>query len=751
MRHFSSAICRVFLLSLILNPIGWALAQGLSAPTLQAFPAEGHTVTLQWTDSEGYRTNRIYRKSGSFDWTEIAETGQASSYWDRTTVAGVTYTYRVQAVTQDGRFTYSNEAFATTAGPTLQPPSTAPTFNADVAFNNVRLRWLPLEGVTGYQIEELYIGVPWHELVTVDANTSEHIITGLKPGSTYMFRIRGFNHVGFSPYSYVTVTAPYDPNIIPPAPTMYYASPFSDTSTTIQWSFVPQAWGYIVEYKTGASGWIQVTNVSGDVTFTRHENLSPSTEYTYRVRAYNGAGESAYSAEATTSTYPPPPSSPQLRGLPVSYKEIELRWTDVLTNCCTTPGYIGYRLEAWNGNAWSDLYFAGVDDTNYFISGLQPSTEYTYRIVALHPLASVWSTNTVRTMDPPPIPPPTAPVFYADPYSPSAVQLKWLDVYLETEYRIERENFPGAGAWQQIAIVPANTTSYRDIDLQPGTTYVYRIRAANSYGTSDYSLEAAATTPLPPEFPVVQAGPISSTAVSLWVRPAEGAVSYQLQRLNRSGEWDVLYETNTAPFRFEDTGLTPSTPYTYRVAARQDDRAPVWAYSAQVTTQTWPLEFSATGRALSPTSIELSWPPLPYAEHIYIRQLTNGVWAFQSIELDGTATNYVVARLAPNTTYTYRVYGGYSMGIRSPEAEVTITTPGSISGDIVITSIAPADAGAAFRLRLTGSTGQKFKVQSTSDFQSWTDRTDPLTLTADMEVSVPSIGNAAFYRTIKLD
>jgi hypothetical protein len=196
--------------------------------------------------------------------------------------------------------------------------------------------------------------------------------------------------------------------------------------------------------------------------------------------------------------------------------------------------------------------------------------------------------------------------------------------------------------------------------------------------------------------------------------------------------------------------LTPSTPYTYRVAARQDGRAPAWAYSAEVTTQTFPLQFSASGRALSPGSIELSWPALPYAEHIYILPLTNGVWVWPPIELDGTATNYVIAGLTPNTTYTYQVYGYYSIGTRTPEVQVAITTPGSISGDIVITSILPA-AGTNFRLRLTGSTGQRFKVQSTGDFQSWTDRTEPLALTADMDVLVPSVGNAAFYRTIKVD
>ena len=152
-----------------------------------------------------------------------------------------------------------------------------------------------------------------------------------------------------------------------------------------------------------------------------------------------------------------------------------------------------------------------------------------------------------------------------------------------TEYRIERENYPGGGVWQQIAVVPGDTTSYRDVGLNPGTTYVYRIRAANPYGATDYSLEAAATTPLLPGFPSLEGAAISSTAVILTGGPAAGALYYQLQRFDRNGEWEVLYETNSAPFRFEDTGLMPHASYTYRVAARMDSRAPVWAYSPEVS------------------------------------------------------------------------------------------------------------------------------------------------------------------------
>ena len=318
---------------------------------------------------------------------------------------------------------------------------------------------------------------------------------------------------------------------------------------------------------------MEITNITpGTISYTVHENLLPSTKYFYRIRAYNNAGISGYSTESSATTYTSPPSSsPELRGIPVSYKEIDLRWTDVLTSSTTVNGFIGYRLESWTNNAWTEFAFAGVDDTNHFVDDLQPSTEYTFRIVALHPLASVRSTNTVRTMDPPPIPPPAAPTFFAEPHTSTSIELKWFDIHLETEYRIERENFPGGGVWQQIATLPTGATTYIDTDLQPATLYVFRIRAANSYGTSPYSDEAAAITRT------------------------------------------------------------------------------------------------------------------------------------------------------------------------------------SISGDIVIRAITRADTGANYRLRLAGSTGQKFKVQSTANFNSWIDRTGPLTLTSDMEVDVPSIGNSLFYRTIRVD
>ncbi len=90
--------------------------------------------------------------------------------------------------------------------------------------------------------------------------------------------------------------------------------------------------------------------------------------------------------------------------------------------------------------------------------------------------------------------------------SDSAIALAWNDVADEWGYRIERLD----GAWQEIASVAADTTSYTDGGLQAATTYAYRVSAYNGAGSSGYSEEASATTAAGP--------PISLTASTYKVK-----------------------------------------------------------------------------------------------------------------------------------------------------------------------------------------------------------------------------------------
>lgn len=51
------------------------------------------------------------------------------------------------------------------------------------------------------------------------------------------------------------------------------------------------------------------------------------------------------------------------------------------------------------------------------------------------------------------------------------------------------------GSWKRIGIVGANTTSYVDNTALANQTYIYRVKAINNVGSSDYSNEAWITAP----------------------------------------------------------------------------------------------------------------------------------------------------------------------------------------------------------------------------------------------------------------
>jgi len=75
----------------------------------------------------------------------------------------------------------------------------------------------------------------------------------------------------------------------------------------------------------------------------------------------------------------------------------------------------------------------------------------------------------------------------------SQLQLNWIDNSTnEDGFKIERA-VGSAGTFSQVAIVIANTTTYPDTNVTPGTQYCYRVRAYNSGGDSAYSNAACAT------------------------------------------------------------------------------------------------------------------------------------------------------------------------------------------------------------------------------------------------------------------
>ena len=107
----------------------------------------------------------------------------------------------------------------------------------------------------------------------------------------------------------------------------------------------------------------------GTVTYS-DTGLSEYTTYTYRVRAFKGTTNGGYSNEDSATTQISPPSN--LVATPFSDSQIDLEWTD---NSDVEDGFIIERDSV-------DIDTVPAGTTTYNDTGLDPETEYIYRVRA---------------------------------------------------------------------------------------------------------------------------------------------------------------------------------------------------------------------------------------------------------------------------------------------------------------------------------------------------------------------------------
>ena len=188
------------------------------------------------------------------------------------------------------------------------------------------------------------------------------------------------------------------------------------------------------------------------------------------------------------STAPSPPTN--VSATAQSYDQINLSWDK--NSEADLSHYAIKRAFASDGTF---LDIAGTSETFYDDIGLLPSTLYFYVVTAVDSALNESEPSDIAsatTLDPPEIP--AAPFnLTATTVSSYQINLSWSDSSdIEDGFFIERKS---SGTFEDIAQVDQNTVEFQDsFQLQPLTTFTYRVRAFNAGGQSDYSNEAVATT-----------------------------------------------------------------------------------------------------------------------------------------------------------------------------------------------------------------------------------------------------------------
>ena len=665
--------------------------------TITAIAVSSTVIAIAWNppDSNGGSPITSYRLEYSTDgsyWRPLASnvSGTSNGYTHRRLDPGTLYYYRAYAINKVGR----SEASPTVEVTTFAEPPGEPTglSATTISPTQIDLAWRAPETdggarVTGYRIEVSADSRQWTVLSTETGLFYSHV--ALDPATTYYYRVFALNEAGESPAS--RVASAQTKADVPGRPTDLVAT-VADRTVQLTWR-QPSDTGtaaitaYRIEMSTnGGTSWASLSSVGGTINQFTHMGATAGQQYHYRIVATNNAGDGPPSNVASVTIpieRPDPPSA--ITAVAVSSTVISIGWNPPVSDGGSP--ITSYGLEySTDGSYWRPLASdVSGTSTGYTHRRLEPGTLYHYRAYAINRAGRSDASPTAEatTLAEPPGEPTG---LSASTISPTRIDLAWRAPDTDggarvSGYRIE----VSADSRQWAVLSTAADLFYSHTDLDPATTYYYRVFALNRVGESPASHVASAqTTADVPGRPT----DLAATARShdrielLWAAPrSDGGArvtGYMIESSSDDGaSWEVLQTntgTSTTAFTHED--LEAATTYHYRVSAIND--VGVGESSEQAHARTHALPPSAprdlVATPLTGTQIGLEWrPPKTDGGSDIIEYLLevsdNEFDSWERLrEVEGDVLEYT-HRVTPGMTYYYRVFAINEVG-RGPASDV---------------------------------------------------------------------------------
>jgi uncharacterized repeat protein (TIGR01451 family)/CSLREA domain-containing protein len=259
-------------------------------------------------------------------------------------------------------------------------------------------------------------------------------------------------------------------------PTGLQAKAGSPASITLTWidNAVSETEYRVERSIDSGTNWTQIATVPANTTTYTDSTVLCQLPYMYRVRAYHAPGDySMYTSSVAINTLCSIAAPTNLTVSGIAASQIALTWTDNATN----ETLYAVERSSDGGTTWTELTASlGANTKTYTDSGLTCETVYSYRVRAGHSnsqrsdYSNVAAGSTMLCS-------PTGLTAAAS--STSDVKLSWNDnSNSETGYLVLRNE--SSGPFTQIAIVPANSTSYTDTSGQCNVSYSYRVQAVRS-------------------------------------------------------------------------------------------------------------------------------------------------------------------------------------------------------------------------------------------------------------------------------
>ncbi|MDB5173535.1 MAG: hypothetical protein JWN51_2308, partial [Phycisphaerales bacterium] len=596
--------------------------------------ANGTTNGIVWVIDRGTNTLRAYN-AGNLA-TALWNSNAAANSRDAT---GAVTKFSVPTIA-DGlvmmgtlnQFIVFGPPITPTAGPAAPTGLTAAAPN----FQTVNLTWVDnSNNEDQFNIERSPAGQnTWAQVGIASSNATSFTDSTTQATTAYDYRVRAFNSFNAGTYSSYTNTATVTTPAAPPigtgdgalaayyndtggvhisgTPTLTRVDPLINFSWgtgspdpsigvdhfSAKWTGQIQAqYSEVYTFFTESDDGVKLF-VNGQLlinNFTDHGptedigtiTLSGGQKYSFEMDYYeNGGGATAQLLWASISTpkaFVPqlqlysgvtPTAPSNLAGVASSGTQINLTWND---NSNNETGFDLERMVVGNGT-FQPIGGGPLapNTTSFMDTGLTPGVTYAYEIRALN-----FGGNSAYVPQPPlqitaPLPPnkPTNAVVTGT--TTGQISLAWQDNSNNEEgFRILRENSI-SGGFNQIALLPPNTTTFTDTGTQAspltaGTEYEYHIQAFNVAGYLDFTGVDTATLTLAPTNLMASGG--NGQVALTWTAPSYSAfnstqLTFNVYRgTSANGEAALAIATGLTTPAFTDTGLTKGTTYYSKVTA----------------------------------------------------------------------------------------------------------------------------------------------------------------------------------------
>ena len=443
--------------------------------TLSSAKAVNGGIQVTWKEAAGVAKYRVFRKGpGETKWTGIANVTGAS-YTDQNVKAGVTYSYTVRGISEDGVFSadYNRIGLSATAAPANVKLTGAKAVNG-----GIQVTWQAADGAAQYRVYRKDAANTGWTVLTSSATGTSFLDKTAKAGVKYTYTVRGIAADG------KTLSPGHEPGVsamIPKsaAPAIVKLTGAKEVNGGIQvaWQKANGAAKYRVYRKDAVNtGWTVLTSSATGTSFVDKTAVAGVT-YTYTVRGI------AKDGKTLSSSYDKIGVSAVITPAKVVLVSAKADSAGILVTWQKAAGAHSYQVFRKTANTGWQRIAKNIHDTEWKDIDAVKGTKYFYTVRAVADDGTTRGaydgTGKTATVTKNPTTPADVTLGKAVA-GKSGITVTWSYAADARTYRVYRKA-AGENKWTIVA-KNAEGKSWTDTNVAKGVKYTYTVRGVNANG-----------------------------------------------------------------------------------------------------------------------------------------------------------------------------------------------------------------------------------------------------------------------------